>query len=101
MGCQATGIEIMPIGVLVGRSLVAAANDLDPQDIEREGNALVQATASNTPVDREFAFPHVRITEKAFSSASELEIARARAFLSTVVRPGHARLAKSCMRVGP
>ena len=80
-GCEATGIEIMPVGVLAGSAIAEAANGLSPDDLSAQSVALLRAVKAGTR-DSKFAFPHVRITEGAFSAKTEREIAAARQFLA-------------------
>ena len=87
-GREATGIEIMPVGVLAASAIVEASNGLSPDALDREGAALARYVRSNDGPCDAFAFPHVRITEGAFSREAEREIARARRFVSGVDDPG-------------
>ena len=83
LGRKATGIEIMPVGVLAGSAIAEAANGLSPDDFEGQASALMQAVrAKESPSG--FAFPHVRITKGAFSRKTEMEIANARRFIQSV-----------------
>lgn len=83
-GLCATGIEIMPVGVLVGNGIAQAANGLSPETLEKSGAALLDAVKSRDDVPHEHKFPHVRITEAAFPKETEAAIARARHFISNV-----------------
>ena len=87
-GRDATGIEIMPIGTLTGEAIACAANGVSAECLHDGGNALLEEIGTGIQCSTEFAFPHVRITEGAFSSETEQEIARARAFLSRC-KDGH------------
>ena len=82
-GCQATGIEIMPVGVLVGSAIVEAANGLCPETFDNAASALLREVNGKDEA-ADFAFPHVRITRGAFAAQTEKEIARARRFLANV-----------------
>ena len=98
-GRQATGIEIMPVGVSAGSAIAEAANGLSLDDFNEHGSALLQSAKAARPA-LSFAFPHVRITEGAFSSKAEREIAGARRFLSTVADDGlRSLLDLACMSV--
>ena len=82
-GWSSVGIEILPVGVKVANGLLAAAA-ASPQDF-RQGAAELLACV--TDVDADTApvgnrFPHIRITEKAFPTQSEWQIAAARHWLS-------------------
>lgn len=81
-GRHSTGIEIMPIGTLIGEAITCAANGVSTKCLHDGGNALLVEIDRGSKCSPEFSFPHVRITEGAFSSENEQEIARARAFLS-------------------
>lgn len=82
-GRQATGIEIMPVGVLAGSAIAEAANGLSPDDFGEQASALVHAVRTKETATG-FAFPHVRITKGAFSRKTEREIANARRFIQSV-----------------
>ena len=99
-GRDAMGIEVMPVGVSVGRAIAEAANGLSADAFDRLGASLLRhvRTARGTP--GEHAFPHVPITRGAFPPATEDEMARARAFIATVGDPGQrALLDLACMSV--
>ena len=83
-GCKATGIEVMPVGVLAGNAIVQVANGLTRTEYERVSKSLIESVDSQEgPVDG-FCFPHVRITSGAFSDETEKDISIARHFLSQV-----------------
>ena len=84
MGKSATGIEIMPVGVLTGHGIAQAANGVSRTALEAAGNELMGRVASDEPAPSEFAFPHVGITEAAFPGPTEDAIAKARQFVSRV-----------------
>ena len=91
-GSRAMGIEIMPVGILTGSAIAEAANGLSKHKFGVEGAALLdEVRAAHDPMDGN-AFPHVRITEGAFSSETEAEIARARGFLASAEDSGHRSL---------
>ena len=99
-GLSATGIEIMPVGVLVGRGIAHAANGLSETSFKTAGSQLLDAVKSNDTVPQEYSFPHVRITEAAFPDETESAIARARAFIDTVEDDAiRALLDLACMAV--
>ncbi|MYE32846.1 MAG: site-specific DNA-methyltransferase [Chloroflexi bacterium] len=79
-GRDATGIELMPIGVRAAQAISAVANGLSSATIESAGVALLHALRGRKAA-KSFRFPHVAITEHAFSPDTEQAIARARAFL--------------------
>lgn len=79
-GRQATGIEIMPVGVRAARAISCVANTADVHAIKEHGGQLLRALAGRE-ADAKFRFPHVPITERAFPAATEDAIAKARAWL--------------------
>ncbi len=83
-GIQATGIEIMPVGVLVGKAITHAANGVSKSAFEAVSGDLLGRLSSNVHAPAEFTFSHVDITRAAFSEETELAIAKARQFNSTV-----------------
>ncbi len=83
-GKDATGIEIMPVGVLTGAAIANAANGASATKLRTTGQAMLDRVTSETPAASRFAFPHVRITERAFPAQNETEIAKAREYLASV-----------------
>ncbi len=83
-GMRATGVEIMPVGVLAGTAIAEAANGVSKRELESEGGRILDAVTSRDDAPSEYAFPHVRITEAAFPPETESAIARVREFLTTV-----------------
>ena len=80
---KATGIEIMPVGNLVARSIAVIANGVDSKQIIDASSELIEYIAKGSP-DSGYAFPHVRITKGAFSPKTEEDIAKAREFVSCI-----------------
>ena len=70
-GMRATGIEIMPVGTLVGNGIAQAANGLDREKLEKSGTELLDAVGSKGDAPSEYRFRHVRITEAAFPEETE------------------------------
>ena len=83
-GTEATGIEIMPVGVLVGSAITHAANGVSKAALQVAGSELLGSLSSNEPAPEGFAFPHVAITRAAFPEATETAIAKARQFIAAV-----------------
>ena len=83
-GSRALGIDVMPVGIVVGQAIAKVANGLSKVGLEAAGNDLLAAVDSDKSVDRRYGFPHVKITEAAFPEETESAIARARAFIDTV-----------------
>ncbi len=81
-GVAATGIEVMPVGVLVGTGIAAAANGMSRTVLKRAVSAIRSRIASARPPAPEHAFPHVAITEAAFPVATERDIGKAREFIA-------------------
>ena len=83
-GKAATGIEIMPVGVLAGSAVANAANGASVTKLRTAGQAMLDRVTSRAPVASQYAFPHVRITEHAFPAQNETEIAKAREYLASI-----------------
>ena len=82
-GLQATGIELMPVGTLVGSGIAAAAsNGVSRASFREASRCLQEYISSPLPGGEEYAFPHVKITESAFPSQAERALAKARSFIS-------------------
>ena len=82
-GCEATGIELMPVGVRSARAMALVANSVTGDVIESAGQELLSSLDNLAPPERH-RFPHVPITECAFPMETERAIANARAFLSSI-----------------
>lgn len=82
-GARAAGIEIMPVGALVGRGIAEAANGARRDSLESAASRLLAALESDTDA-ADCAFPHVRITESAFPPETEAAIAKARKFIQAM-----------------
>ena len=83
MGIRATGIELMPIGNLLARSVVAASNGLQHDAFVRVSSGLIDAL-SRDEYDANLLFRHVPITEHAFPHQTERDLAKARKFIGGV-----------------
>ena len=83
-GLQATGIEIMPIGVLAGQAISCAANCLNPDAFNAEAKELLEWVISRGEAHDEYAFPHVPITAAAFPLETEADLAKAREYIGQV-----------------
>ena len=86
MGLKGTGIEIMPVGNLGARAVVASCNGLDLGCFREVSNGLLSAVSQESHSDN-FLFPHVPITEHAFPQATERDLANAREFIAGVTNP--------------
>ena len=86
MGMVGTGIEIMPIGNLSARAIVAASNGLPHADYMQASNSLIDALSCNS-YDDGLLFPHLPITERAFPEQTEGDLAKARKFIAGMADP--------------
>ena len=99
-GLKATGIEIIPVGVLTGNAIAHAANGLRREAFGVAAESLLNHVASGKAADGRHAFRHVRITESAFPSETERGLAKAREYISAVDDPGiRSMLNLACMSV--
>ena len=99
-GLRAIGIEIIPVGVLVGEGIGLAANGLQLDSFKAAAISFLEHINSDREASPEYAFPHVRITEAAFPLETELELAKAREFIGTIDDPSiHTMLNLACMSV--
>ena len=99
MGMESTGIEIMPIGNLSARAIVAAANGIRHDDFIQASSDMVDALASSG-FDSAWMFQHVPITERAFPKQTEHDIARARRFIAGISDPSlNTLLTLACISV--
>ncbi len=83
-GLCATGIEMMPVGVMVGSAISQAANGLCKTSLEEAGMEMLKAVGRNMEAPPGYSFPHVGITEAAFPQETESAIAKARAYLDSM-----------------
>ena len=99
-GLKATGIEIIPVGVMTGNAIALAANGLRRNAFGVAAQSLLSHVASGGEADRRHAFRHVRITESAFPAETEKGLAKAREYISGVDNPDvRAMLNLACMSV--
>ena len=99
-GLRATGIEVLPVGVLVGKGIGLAANGLQQDSFTEAASKFLEHVNSDRAASPEYAFPHVRITEAAFPAETELALARAREFIGAIEDPSiHTMLNLACMSV--
>ena len=99
MGMSSTGIEIMPVGNLTARSIVAAANGLDYDDFIQVSSDLIDSLSSDN-YDAAWLLDHVPITEHAFTEQTEQDLAKARKFVSGIHDPSlHTLLTLACVSV--
>ena len=83
MGLRGTGIEILPLGNMIARSVAHAANGLSMKEFHTASQALLHAT-SRQGCGKRHALQHIPITEKAFPRQTDREIACAREFIATL-----------------
>lgn len=99
-GLQATGIEIMPVGILVGTAIAEAANGMTRSALRAEAEQALARISSAKAHKPEHAFPHVKITQAAFSDETECDIGKAREFISQMPDPATKKLINlACMSV--
>ena len=99
-GKTATGIEIMPVGVLAANGIAEAANGVSKAALEAAGTSLLRRVVAKESAPPEFAFPHVGITEAAFPEPTELALAKARQFIASTDHGGIRTLLNlACMAV--
>ncbi len=86
MGMDSTGIEIMPVGNLSARAIVAAANGLHYSNFFYVWQELIDSLSSKEyEVDN--LFQHIPITERAFPEQTEQDLAKARKFVNEICDP--------------
>jgi DNA modification methylase len=81
-GCKAVGIELLPVGTAAIQARLVA----DRVDIESFRNAAVclRSRSESPKSQKEYAFPHLRITEMAFSRETEGAIGSFLAFTNSI-----------------
>ena len=99
-GIRAMGIEIVPVGVLVGEGIGLAANGLRQGLFTKAATDFLESINSDREAIQKYAYPHVRITEAAFPAETELALAKAREYISTIEDPSiHTMINLACMSV--
>ena len=99
MGMDGIGIEIMPVGNLSARAIVAAANGLIYNDFIQASNDLIDSLLSDK-YDASLLFPHIPITDRAFPERTEQDLAKARKFVAGIRDPSlHTLLTLACVSV--
>lgn len=99
LGLEATGIEIMPVGVLAGSAIAESANGICPNTFAEQSASLLKSLKTNSSLS-EYVFPHVRITRGAFSQKAESEVAIARQYIESISDAGlRTLLDLACMSV--
>ena len=81
MGMDATGIEVMPVGNLLARSISVASNGLQREELDKAADGFLQALKDDQ-ISPSMGFPHIPITKHAFPEETEKELAKARRHLS-------------------
>ena len=98
-GLVSTGIEIMPLGNCLARSIVTAANFLNYNQFTCAAAELIDALQIGQ-CDASLRFQHVAITEQAFTEQTETDLARARGFIGQVTdEPVRELLTLACLSV--
>ena len=99
-GLRAVGIEIIPVGVLVGEAISLAANGLKRDSFTETATHLLEHLNSDQDASPDYAFPHLRITEAAFPRDTESSLSKARQFIDAVDDPSvQTMLNLACMSV--
>ena len=99
-GTYAMGIEIMPVGISVGHAMVAAGSHVSEDTFYDASQTFLKHLGTRRSPKPAFAFPHVAITRGAFSTRSELELAKAREYICNVEDSGvNVLLNLACMSV--
>ena len=99
MGIEATGIEIMPVGHLLARSISAASNGFQQEGLDEAAGGLFEALRGDH-YNPDLMFPHIPITEHAFPERTEKDLARAREYLGGVTDHSlHTVLTLACVSV--
>lgn len=80
LGINAMGVELMPVGNLLARSISAASNGIMVGELHKTAQELIDSLSCSGP-SADFAFPHIPITERAFPNHTETGLANAREFL--------------------
>ena len=78
---DATGIEIMPVGLLTTKAVSHVANGLVQSEFRKACQDLL-ARIRHSQINPNYRFQHVAITERAFPEQTEDDIAKAREFIS-------------------
>ena len=86
-GANAVAIELMPVGNLAARAISIASKDVKVSDFERAADALLKRVSNPAPAAPRHRFQHVRITQGAFPTATEEDLAKAREFLTSIDDP--------------
>ena len=99
LGIEATGIDIMPIGHLLARSIFVASNGLQREDLLEVADELFESL-TNDQYNPDLLFPHIPITEHAFPEHTEKDLAKVREFLGGVTNHSlHTVLTLACVSV--
>lgn len=83
-GLRATGIEILPVGLLAGEAISLAANGIQQEVFTKAAACLLERITSDKEASAEYAYPHVKITEAAFPAETESALAKAREFIGSI-----------------
>ena len=81
-GHHATGIELLPVGIAAIRARLIA-DSVDINRFERHFEQL-KASSFNSLSKGNYSFPHLRITEGAFSHATESAISKYMSFIDSI-----------------
>lgn len=83
-GISSTGIEIMPVGVMMARAVTTAANGLNVTDFQNASKEALSTVEDSYPSSSANGFPHVPITDGAFPSETDAQLGRLRHHINHV-----------------
>ncbi len=83
-GIPSTGIEIMPVGVLMARAVTTAANGLRADQFRDVGADVVSAIERSDLDSSVSGFPHVPITQGAFPVETDAQLGALRHYISAL-----------------
>ena len=90
----------MPVGVLAGEAIALAANGLEQRSFTQATSHFLAHVESAREASPKYAFPHLRITEAAFSAETEVALAKAREYIGSLGDPAiRTMLDLACMSV--
>lgn len=100
LGLDAMGIEIMPVGIAAASAISTISSNVSSETVQSKTEEMLKYIESGDAVQEEYAFPHVRISENAFSDKTEQDLSRARAFITSQKCKRHRELLDfACMSV--
>lgn len=99
LGNTGIGMDVLPIGNSIARSILAMANLRDCERFEQCAEELLDSIECGS-FEHEYCFQHIPITKMAFPEETEEEIARARKFIAQLRDPNIEELLRfACLSV--